>query len=553
MSARASRSIAWLFIATVGPIANAQLQLDRFFPPAVSAGEESSIKAEGKFPQWPPQIVCDRADVHLSPEAKPGELRVRIDGGSPPGVAWIRLVDDSSASRLVPLMIEPVSVSIESEPNNMIAEATTCESPSVVCGRLEKSGDLDTYRIAVKDGQTLVVSLIANRILRSPMDAVLQLVDGQGHVLMQTDDDRGLDPQLVFPVTSDGELYIRVFAFPETPNSTIGYAGDASYVYVLRATTAGMLDHVLPLVSGDEEAETHPEGWNLPDKADLQRSPATEISPATFYLPDSLGWQWQRLLPNHSDSFIESDDDGNVLRAEQLPFVFSGHILEPGEVDRMRFGLSAGSSIRVAVESKRYGFLVDSVVRLVNLEDGGVLAENDDRGRSDYDAALEYKAKQDLEAELQISDLVDGFGIGHAYSVVVERNEPAVELEASADHFLLKSVAETEIAVKISRLRGYDQRLEVSAVRLPTGVTAQPVISEAKGDSAKSVNLKLVATAEASYQGVFEIEARAIDSEGKPTGDRTTLTYPLREQVQLSDLWLTVMKEPAKETASETK
>ncbi len=525
------------------PIANAQLKLDRFFPAAVASGQESSIKAEGKFPEWPPQIVCDREDVHLSPGEKSGELRVTVDRDSPPGVAWIRMHDGGSASGLVPLMFEPQQVSIEAEPNNKIAEATTITSPSVVSGRLEKSGDLDTYRIDVQAGQTLVVSLIANQILRSPMDAVLQLVDVDGNVLMQTDDDRGLDPQFVFPVTVDGELFVRVFAFPETPNSTIGYAGDSSYVYVMRATTGGMLDHVLPLLSVNEESETRAEGWNLPDKVEIQRGPATGVSPPTLFLRDSLGWQWQPILSNRPDSFLESHDEGTVLRAGPLPLVFSGHIHQPGEVDRIRFGLSAGAKLRAAVESKRYGFLVDSVLRLVNPEDGTELAKNDDRGRSDYDAALEYTAKQDGDVELQISDLVDGFGPRHAYSVVVQQDEPTVEAEVSTDRFVLKAGAETEIPVTIRRLGGYDQRLEVSASGLPPGVSAEPVFSEAKGDSAKSVKLKLVAGADSSYQGVFRIEVRAVDSEGKRLEDSQPAVFLLREEIQLTDLWLTVVSE----------
>lgn len=530
----------------VGAVAHAQLKLDRFFPAAVAAGGESNIKAEGKFPKWPVTIVCDRADVQVSAAEASGELKVRVDQQASPGVAWIRLHDEGSASQLVPLLVEPSTISIEAEPNNKISEAISVSSPAVVSGRLEKSGDLDTYRIRANAGQTLIVSLVANRVLRAPMDAVLQLVDGAGNVLLQTDDDIGIDPQLVFSTTTDGDRFIRVFAFPETPNSTIGYAGDASFVYVMRITTDGMLDHVLPLMTGSETAESRPEGWNLSDKIGVHRAPATGISPATLHVPQSLGWQWQRAVPSGPESILESEEEGVISRADRLPLIFSGHLRQPGEIDRVRFTVSSGAKYRIAVESKRIGFQVDSVIRLVKPEDGAELAKNDDRGRDDYDAGLEYTAKEDGEIELQISDLVDGFGPRHAYSVVVEPIAPAVELDVSADAFLVKSGAEVEIPVSVRRLGGFDQRLEVLAQGLPPGVTAEAVYSEAKGDTAKSVKVKLVASADAKYQGTFRIVAHGLDAEEKRSGELAIATFELREPIRLSDLWLTVANETKK-------
>ena len=524
-------------------VAIGQVQLDRFYPPAVSAGEEAKIKAEGKFANWPPQIVCDRNDVQISPLKESGELQVIVNPQAPPGVAWIRLHDDQSASGLLPLIVESQPVLVEAEPNNRNGEAMKIDSPAVVCGRLEKSGDLDSYRIAVQLGQTLVVSLMGNRVLRSPMDAVLQLADDSGNVLIQTDDDCGLDPQLVFPVTADREFLVRVFAFPETPNSTIGYAGNASYVYVLRVTTGGMLDHVLPLVGANDGREFQPMGWNLPNEPEILYSPETEISPPTISSPPSLGWQWQDSGPTGADRLFESDDPAIVPRADRLPFVFSGHIGAPGEVDRVRFSVTRDVKYRVSVESKRKGFLLDSVLRLVNSGNDAELAKNDDRGRNEYDAGLEYVAKEAADVELQISDLVDGFGLRHAYSVIVEQSQPRVELQVSADHFLIKAGSETEIPVNITRLQGFDRRLRVAAEDLPEGVTVEPVFSEEKGDSSKTVKLKLVASGDSSYQGSFRIVATEVDSQAERKGESIIATYALREAVKPRDLWLTVAKE----------
>jgi hypothetical protein len=540
---------ACLLIATGGSVAEAQVQLDRFDPAATSIGAESTIKAEGKFPTWPPQIVCDRPDVKLTALEKSGELQVHVDPDAAPGVAWIRLHDETSASSLVPLMIESAAVTVEKEPNQRLAEATEIASPTTVCGRLEKSGDVDTFRIAARSGQTLVVSMIANQVLRSPMDGVLQLVDDRGNVLFQVDDQRGLDPQLVFPISQDGDYLIRVFAFPETPNSTIGYAGGASFVYALRVSTeTAVVDHFIPLVGGDETAEVRPVGWHMPEKTEADRAAASAISPPILYVRGSQGWQWQEAIAGSAGSIFESIleplADGPPRVAKQVPFLFSGHVLSPGEIDRIRFPVTKGSQYRVRVESKRLGYLLDSVLRLVDPQDGSELKKNDDSGRNDYDASVDIEAKEDGEIELQISDAVDGFGIRHAYSVVVEQQKPSVSLELSADHYQVHAGEELELPVSVNRLNGFDQRLEIVAEELPQGLQATAAISEPKGETAKSVKLKLTAETGVQYQGEFRVVAHPVDPDGKRVGDAIPVTFPLREMVRPCKPWLTVA--PAK-------
>ena len=540
----------WLVAIIVGNGATAQIKLDRLFPPAVAAGEETSVKAEGKFPVWPPTIICDRDDVHLS-AAEEGVLRVSVDAASPPGVAWIRLHDNTGATQLTPLLIEPIPVLSEKEPNDRIAQAIELASPAVVGGRLEKSGDVDTFRVSARQGQNLIVSLVANQVLRAPMDAVLQLVDADGHVLMQTDDDRGLDPQIVFPVPSDGEFLIRVFAFPETPNSTIRYAGDASYVYVLRATTDSWLDHFLPLVDDSDSmsapsGDVQPNGWSLPPGVEVTRKGPTGISPATLSLPPpALGWQWQPSVSPRDAQFLQEQPDAKEMaRAIRLPFVFSGHIAHAGEVDRILFQGSKGKRYLITVESKRFGFPLDSVVRLVDPKDGSELRRNDDRARRDYDAALEYEAQKDGEIELQISDLVDGFGPRHAYSLIVREAKPDVVLEVSNDRFTLKPGDSAEVPVSINRIGDFDLRTKILAEGLPADVICEPVISESKGDTSKSVKLKLVAAEEAQpFQGEFRIVGQPIDSDKQEAVNPKPATYKLREAVHINQLWLTVVSE----------
>ncbi len=518
--------------------------MDRFYPPVVSVGRETLIQAEGKFPKWPVKFVCDRVDVEIAAADESGKLKVTLPASSAPGVTWVRCYDEASASNLIPLLIEPIPAASEVEPNNKIADATSLESTSVIYGRLEKNGDVDTYRMSVKQGDTLVISVIANRYLRSPMDMVLQLVDARGNVLAQVDDVRGIDPQLVYQVDDDVELFGRMFAFPETPNSTISYAGASSFVYGLRVTNGPFVDHALPLVAApNEQFETSPVGWNLPPKIDAVTQPSTTMTPALFYLKDALGWHHQVAGPENSIGIVERNDT-TVLQADSVPFVFSGHISELGETDRVRFQCSKATKYRASVHSQTLGFLLDSVLAITSLSDSKEVARNDDRERNVADAAIEFTASEDGVYELSISDLVDGYSPRHAYSVVIEKSEPKIELLAANDHFSVKAGESLDIPVSIQRKYGFDQKLRVLVENLPHGVKAEEVMSEPKGDSSKSVTLKLTAEKGSTFSGNIRIVAQPLDPDDKADGSTVTAVHRIDSLIETPDLWLTVVETP---------
>ena len=516
----------------------AQIQLDRFFPPSVGVGQSTAIKAEGKFPKWPIRLTTDTVGVSVQAAEKSGMLQVVVKNDATPGVVWIRGLDDNSASGLVPLLVEPIDPMVEVEPNDHLGTATEAELPCVVAGRLSKSGEVDTYRVFAKKGRKLVVSVMANRWLQSPMDAVLQVVDAEGHVLAQADDQRGLDPQLVFMVEQDQALFIRLFAFPETPNSTIGFAGAETFVYQLQMTTDAFVDHVLPL-SGELETPDNAvvHGWNLSRDAVAKNGNAKLFDGEVMHVPAALGWQYQGANPAGGNDFFESDD---LVVIEKLPCSFSGQISDMGEVDRVRLAVTKGSRCRVAVHSRRSGMILDSVLRVVDLENEKELGRNDDMKRGEYDARVDFVAERDGQVEVQISDLVDGFGMRHAYTIVASIVEPSVEATVAANHFALKAGESLEVPITVTRLDGYAMKVQFSVADLPGGVTCATIVSEAKGDSAKAVKLKLVAQDDLVYQGPIQIKAVGLADDNSVAGEPFHVTHELAKMVRIDKFWLTV-------------
>ena len=544
------------FVAT----ATAQITVDRFDPPAVSIGETAAIRAEGKLPEWPVEFWCDRDDVTVTAGEDEGELNVKVAGDASPGVAWIRLTGPKSASTLRPILLEPASVFVEDEPNDDPLKPQPVSHPIVVTGRLQKRGDVDSYAVSLSAGDTLIASLVANRVLNSPMDGVLQVADPKGNVLAQADDDRGLDPQLVYHTEIDRKVIVRLFAFPETATSSIGFAGDATFAYALRLTTGMFLDHVEPIATGKRLDEVDPIGWNLPEKIEWNRPASDGLSVPIWSIAGALGVGPLPSLDPDAINVRSLPDDESPVEAESAPFVFTGRATSENQIDRVVFDAAGGVKYRVRSVARNRGYLYDSVIRVLD-SDGKKIAEKDDLSRTDFDASLDFSVKEDTRVEVEIRDAVGGFGPRHAFGVHVHAVEPSVTLNVAADQFALSAGESLEIPILINRNDGFASRLAIRAENLPDGVEADEQISEPKGDTAKTVKLKLQASKDASHRGPFRIVASIAPETADSEDDRAdetdaeqasidpakftraypfTATYPFAAGITVKDLWLTV-------------
>ncbi|TWT93967.1 serine protease [Stieleria varia] len=514
-----------------------EVKLERFFPPVVTLGSDSKLVAEGDLSAWPMDFECDRAEVRItaSPDEK-NTLTFTTDANAAPGVAWIRVNSQNAISAWTPVLMTSAAVTVESEPNNEIGNAGSLDLPTVVAGRLAKNGDVDSYRIKVTDGQTLVVAAVANEILASPMDAVLQIVDLDGNVLAQSDDDCGLDPLIVHHVGQDTELVIRIFAFPETPNSTIALAGSSSFVYAINVTTGPIVDH--GVAASDGRAEVY--GWNLPEKVETHVSPATTVSPPTLFVPETLGWTWDRSLVGGPRVCESSNAAAQQVNA--LPATLFGHISEQAELDRFIVPVVAQKKYWAQVRSYQYGFPLDSHLKIIDRASSEILASNEDLERGRYDAATTFEAKTDGFVEIHVSDRVDGHGDRHFYYLTVEQYQPVFELSVTSDRFVLTKEKPLEIPVTVKRLPGFSGVIEISVEGLPEFVTSEQVKSEPKGGTSKSVQIKLSTTEPIVNVLDFRIIGRQSGDE-TPTGDQQPVhekaLFRLRPSLPISALSLT--------------
>ena len=528
-------------------VAAAPPSVTALIPSGCQVGQSVEVAAQGSVGEKP-QAWVSREGLKIEfPEAG-NKFKVTVAENAGPGLCWIRVFNAEGASPLRPFVIGTLAEVAEKEPNNSAKDAQKLESsPVVVNGVLEKAGDVDTFAVTLKTGQTLVASLTAKQTLGSPMDGVMQILSPKGFVLEHNDDDHGFDPLIAFTAPSDGNYAVRIFAFPDQAGSSIAFAGGANYVYRLTLTAGAFVDHARPMsvtrpaVVGEPPAPQllRLHGWNLP--AEFATFPAVVGSESSFVLRHPLLANTLTLPIESHPSFAESIEPTPEPQEIAIPSSMTGVIAKPGEVDQFRLKLSAKQAIVLQTDARSSNSPLDPVLRLLKA-DGSQLQEVDDGSKGDFDPDANFTAPADGEYRVAITDR---FGLGDPrffYRLTALPSLPDFELKVAADSFVLTADKPLEIPVTVDRQRGFAQEIEVFATDLPEKVTAEPVISEKAGDSAKSVKLLLKTEAGVSFSGPIHIRGRI---KAEPVIEKAAATTLTAFNTSIRDLWLTVAPPPA--------
>jgi hypothetical protein len=525
--------------------------LNTLFPSGGSRGQTVEVAAGGSFDRWPVQCWVDGPGIEVRALEEKGKLTVVIAEDALPGVRWLRLHDEEGATALRPFLVGSLPEAVEAEPNDEKPQALEGSS-LVVNGRLAKRGDVDGFSLALTKGQTLVASLEANRRLGSPMDGVLQVVSAEGFVLAQDDDDRGFDPQIVFEVPADGRYTVRAFAFPATPDSTIGFAGGDAFIYRLTLTTGGFVDHYFPLAisARSDAAPVEAFGWNLPDDA-RRPTVACESDSPTASVADLLPGTSAEVRVEPHPTLVEAEPN-SVEQPQTLPIpsTLTGRSDQPRDRDVFVFSAKKSQPILFHAEARALGSPLDPVLRVIDAE-GKTLTEVDDSGRRERDAELTFTAPADGDYRIVLRDLYGHGGFRSVYRLTASYPSPDYRLSLAAEQFTLTPGKPLTIPVTVDRRNGFDGAVELTVDGLPEGVTSGPVVSEPKGDSAKKVTLTLEAS-EGPVSGPIRIVGRV---KGEPPSERVAGASLAGLDATTTRPWLTVLKkvEPPAEKAEEKK
>lgn len=507
------------------------------FPSGGQIGKSIEVAAQGAVGDKP-QVWLSRDGLKVEFAESGNKFKVTVAENATPGLCWMRLFNAEGASPLRPFVIGTLPEFTEIEPNNGATEAQKIDSSQfVVNGVLDKNGDVDTFAVALKSGQTLVASLMAKQKLGSPMDGVLQLLSPRGFVLEHNDDDRGFDPQIVFTAPADGSYSVRVFAFPEQPNSSVVYHGGANYIYRLTLTTGPFVDHALPMsVTRAQSSKVRLHGWNLPPELAELTIDATESDTIELHHPLLANTLTLPVESTPSAVEIAPQAASTDLQEVVVPSSLTGVIGRPGETDLFRLKLQAKQAVIIRTDSRTSGSPLDPVLRILKA-DGSQLQELDDGSKGDFDPDANFTAPADGEYRIAVTDR---FGLGGPrffYRLVPVLAQPDFELRLASDAFVLSSDKPLEIPVTIERQRGFAQELDFVVTGLPDKVTADPVVSAKEGDTAKAIKLILKAEAGVAFSGPIQIRGR---SKSEPAIGKDASAPLASFGTTTGNLWLTV-------------
>jgi hypothetical protein len=562
-------------------------KVNYLYPAGGQRGQSVAVTAAGDFSTWPVQVWSDRPGIKATAEKDKGKFTLDVAADAAGGTYWLRFHSEDGASVLRPFVVGTLPEIAESEPNDAPDKPQAVEPRVVANGKLGKSSDVDGYRVELKQGETLVASLMANSTLGAPMDAVLQVCElverpsssrltggsssseatrqVEAFVLAQNHDAVGLDPQIAFTAPHSGAYLVRVFAFPATPDSSVRFAGGDDYVYRLTLTTGPFIDHAMPLAATREESPVLLGGWNLEAAASAIVPPlsaeADKLTP-----PDSpLVWIWRRdaagalALPRVEyartvalkDSTPQGSDGTRIV-----PTTISGRLSAAGQTDEYAFQGKKDEKLRLRVAAKGLGFPTDPAIVILD-EAGKTLAEADDTGRDDRDPQLDFTPPADGRYRVLVRDLARRGDVRMVYRLTIEPVQPDFSLLLAGDSFVLEKGKPLEIVVNVTVRDGLKEPIEIHAIGLPAGVMAEPVKFQPSGDTPMpdsgggrrgrkggsappaGPSVKLVLKGEAAGAG-----GGAIRIEGRCGALTRTARFPLNLPLAGShhEVWLTVKK-----------
>jgi hypothetical protein len=430
-------------------------------------GGTESVTGVGSFKSWPVSIWSSSQDVQWKCNEKAGEFEVTVQANAKPAITWVRFYNAAGVTPPKPFLVSNKKPIRESEPNDRIAQIKEGFAPETeVFGVLEKNGDIDHYRLDLKQGETISATVDASRYLKSPLDAHLQLLDSRGFVLLENLDHFGLDPAIEYKIPKDGHYFLRVFGFPEQPDSTISFRGGPEYVYRLRWNVGPLELDTLPVVN---------QQWVAPSIPTVQ---ATSIQEA------------------------------NMVSTSEPRF---GIFPSSAQTHYFKLPAANGKLLHLRVLSQSIGSDLDPTLTIVD-KDGKQQSFQDDDG-TNRDPEIRWVVPKDGEYWASINDFHKRGNHASPYWFKADVLEPGIVASVSNDLLDAKTNKELDVNIKIERLANWTGDLELITTGLPEGSTLNPNKFTITKDAPKSLEVKMVVPA--AFDGVLPIDIKL--------GDRDTL------------------------------
>jgi hypothetical protein len=471
-----------------GNLLAAEPTLTHLHPVSGQQGTTVSVTASGKAEPWPPGVWVSGAGVTFKSGNKAGSYSVEISPDASPGPRLVRFFNDDGASAPRFFIVNRDPELLEVEPNDSFTAPQKISAlPVTVAGRLDKSGDVDSFAVELKAGRTLVAR-VEGHLLGSTFDGMLRLVDGNGVQLAFNHDGRTLDPLLAWEVPHDGTYIVQVMGFVHPASSEVRFTGGEGCVYRLHLTDGAFVRHTVPLAV--QRGKTTPirfAGYNLAAKGAEIDCSQIAVKQTELSLD---GIAFEQPVPV-SDVAETVEQDVSATQAIELPGAVTGRINPAGDEDRFTFTATSKTVYAIQLTAARAGSPLDGWIKIEDSA-GKELARNDDAGSADPN--LTWTAPSDGVFSVVVGEVTQRGGDDFIYRVAIETAKPSITAMTTSHALKLTPGKEGEVKVAVKRENGFASKMKLVAMDLPQGVSAAEVdVPEKDGE----VTLKLTADATA--------------------------------------------------------
>ena len=437
-------------------------------PPGITVAEIKNVSG-----------IVVQAKLQIAPDAVPGRrlLRVLNERSGMTCFGWF----------VVGRLPEVIEVEKQPEPQSVTL-------PVVVNGRVDPAADVDAFSFEAKAGQKLVAAIRAHAIDIHGQgrnwgiaDTTLEIVDERGRVVAESQDALGLDPQIEFTPPVDGRYTAKV--------QLLGYGGFPEAVYRLTLGEVPVVTSVFP--PGGQRGTTvavEYAGPNVPPGTSAEVVVPDAQLPLQYLFPDHA------TAGDHDVPFVRGDLP-EVLEAEpndapeqatrvEWPMTINARFLTPGDSDWYRLALKKGQTVSLEITAHKYlRSPVDTLIQVHDAE-GKLLAENDDDPTPmDYmsihdfkttDSRLSFTAPAEGDYLVRVSEQAGAGGHRCVYRLMVKEALADFEMLQFPDAVPVWGPGSTaSLLVKVDRLHGFKDAVELSIDGLPAGWTGSMAVSPA--------------------------------------------------------------------------
>jgi hypothetical protein len=426
-----------------------------------------------------------RMKVTAATGAEPGRRDLRLAGPKGSTLTWVD-VSDRAEKR-------------EQEPNSTRERAEELALPALVNG-IVTAGDYDYFRFTATAGQTMVFDLLATRN-GSTLDGVVELLDEEGRTLAYSDDYYAFkDPHIRHTFAKAGRYFLRVYGSGESGSENGDYrllAGPMPFAelalpgggrrgseveFALRGVNLGGVKEVtlgpgwakgvvLEASEGAARVRLRVPETAPPGAAQLH------IGGGALPVPFVVGTRPEVTVPG--DGARRRDDPLPV----ELGVVINGVIDAAGAADYFGFSVDGPRKIVVDVESMNLGYLLDPLVAVYDAA-GKRIAYQDDpttntgKEPANMDPHLVVDLPRAGRYTLAVRDAQFRGEPSFLYRVTLKEAEPDFQVRVVGAHTTLYRGKVNTVHVRVRRIEGWDQPVEIRVENLGPGITAPARVAE---------------------------------------------------------------------------